>query len=80
MGWDSRAWIFKATGEKTTIAFHSLKAQCSTPAVDNVRVVPGDGAVQADPFDAPTHRQAGLSDFRSLLWKRPGDERRLSSE
>jgi choice-of-anchor C domain-containing protein len=80
MGWDSRAWIFKATGETTTIAFHSLKAKCSTPAVDNVRVVPGDSDVQAHPLDAPARREASLSgDFRSLMWKRPVDERRLSS-
>jgi choice-of-anchor C domain-containing protein len=79
MGWDSRAWVFKATGETTTIAFHSLKAQCSTPAVDNVRVVPGDGAVEAYPLDTLPRREASLSDFGSLILKRPGEERRRSS-
>ena len=65
MGWDSRAWIFTATEETTTVAFHSPMAECSTPAVDNVRVMPGDGAVQAHPLDGPARREAGLSvDFR----------------
>src|SRR5262245_30677266 len=81
MAWDSRAWIFKATAETTTIAFHSLKTQCSTPAVDNVRVVPGDSDVQAHPLDLSPRLAASLhGDFRSLMLKRPGDERRLSGD
>lgn len=66
MGWDSRSWIFTATEETTTVAFHSPMAECSTPAVDNVRVTPGDGAVQAHPpIDGPARRVASLSgDFR----------------
>ena len=51
MGWDSRTWLFTAAEETTTLAFHSPKEGCSTPAVDNVRVMPGDGAVKADPID-----------------------------
>ena len=61
MGWDSRSWIFKATGETTTIAFHSLKAGCSTPAVDNVRVIPGASDVQDHTIDGPARRETGLS-------------------
>jgi choice-of-anchor C domain-containing protein len=53
MGWDSRSWIFTATEETTTVAFRSPKAECSTPAIDNVRVMPGDGAVRAHPSDGP---------------------------
>jgi hypothetical protein len=65
MGWDSRSWIFTATGETTTVAFHSPMGECSTPAVDNVRVMPGDGAVQVHPIDGPDRREASLSgDFR----------------
>jgi choice-of-anchor C domain-containing protein len=81
MGWDSRAWIFKATAETTTVAFHSLKAGCSTPAVDNVRVMPGDGEVHAHPADAPARLEASLShDFRSLILIRPGGDWRLTRE
>ena len=61
MGWDSRSWIFTATEETTTVAFHSPMAECSTPAVDNVRVMPGDSAVQAHPIDGPARREAILS-------------------
>jgi choice-of-anchor C domain-containing protein len=61
MGWDSRSWLFTATAETTTVAFHSLKGECSTPAVDNVRVMPGDGAVQAQPIDGPAGRDAILA-------------------
>jgi choice-of-anchor C domain-containing protein len=47
MGWDPRSWVFTApegTG-KTTLTIRSPKAQCSTPAVDNVRVISLDSAV-----------------------------------
>jgi len=65
MGWDSRSWIFTATEETTTVAFLSPMAGCSTPAVDNVRVMPADSAVQARPIDGPARREASLSgDFR----------------
>ena len=45
MGWDSRSWIFEATGETTTVTIQSPAAECSTAAVDNVRITPGDSAV-----------------------------------
>jgi choice-of-anchor C domain-containing protein len=53
MGWDSRTWIFAATGTTTTLTFLSPKTECSTPAVDNVRIAPTDSAVRAHPIDAP---------------------------
>ncbi len=60
MGWDSRSWIFTATTATTTVAFLSPMAGCSTPAVDNVRVVPAESAVQAHPTDRPARREASL--------------------
>ena len=46
MGWDSRSWIFKATEDTTTVTIQSPTAECSTAAVDNVRITPGDSAVE----------------------------------
>ena len=40
MGWAARTHVFKASGKTSTLAFRSPKAQCSAPAVDNVRVDP----------------------------------------
>ena len=60
MGWDSRSWIFTATEATTAVAFLSPVAECSTPAVDNVRVMPADSAVQAHPIDGPARREASL--------------------
>jgi choice-of-anchor C domain-containing protein len=59
MGWDSRSWIFTATGESATVVIQAPKAACSTVAVDNVRVTPGDSAVQARPTDGPARREVG---------------------
>jgi choice-of-anchor C domain-containing protein len=61
MGWDSRSWIFTATGESATVVFQSPTAECSTVAVDNVRVTPGDSAVQAYPIEGPARREASRS-------------------
>jgi choice-of-anchor C domain-containing protein len=38
MGWASRTWVFRSTAKGTTLAFLSPKANCSVPAVDNVRI------------------------------------------
>ena len=40
MGWAARTHVFKASAKASTLAFRSPKAQCSAPAVDNVRVDP----------------------------------------
>jgi hypothetical protein len=40
MGWAARTHVFKASAKTSTLAFRSPKAQCSVPAVDNVRVDP----------------------------------------
>ena len=40
MGWASRTHVFKASAKSSTLAFRSPKAQCSVPALDNVRVDP----------------------------------------
>jgi choice-of-anchor C domain-containing protein len=53
MGWDGRSWIFEAEGETTTLSFSSPQTQCSTPAIDSVRVVGGESAVEAQPIEAP---------------------------
>ena len=37
MGWAARTHVFKASAKTSTLAFRSPKAQCSVPAVDNVR-------------------------------------------
>ena len=52
MGWASRTHVFKASAKSATLAFRSPKAQCSVPAVDNVRVDPIAVCVQ-------THTAAG---------------------
>ena len=46
MGWASRTWVFKVKGRSSTLVFRSPKAQCSVPAVDNVRVEPISICVQ----------------------------------
>ena len=67
MGWEARSWVFPATDKTTTLTFSSPMTECSTPAVDNVRVMPGDGAVQAHPIDGPARRAAILGgDFRGF--------------
>ena len=65
MGWDSRSWIFKANEETTTVAFQSPTAECSTAAVDNVRITPGDSAVgmfqeQLGPVRSPRTQPASI--------------------
>jgi choice-of-anchor C domain-containing protein len=40
MGWATRTHVFKASSKASTLAFRSPKAQCSVPAVDNIRVDP----------------------------------------
>lgn len=40
MGWATRTHVFKAAAKTSTLAFRSPKAQCSVPAIDNVRVDP----------------------------------------
>ena len=49
MGWAARTHVFKASAKSSTLAFRSPKAQCSVPAVDNVRVDPIAICVQANP-------------------------------
>jgi choice-of-anchor C domain-containing protein len=39
MGWEARSWIFTATERITTLTFLSPTTGCSTPAVDNVRLI-----------------------------------------
>jgi choice-of-anchor C domain-containing protein len=61
MGWDSRSWIFTAAAETTTVTFQSPAAECSTVAVDNVRVTPGESAVQTHPLPEPGVRAGSRS-------------------
>jgi choice-of-anchor C domain-containing protein len=49
MGWASRTHVFKASAKVSTLAFRSPKAQCSVPAVDNIRVDPIAVCVEAAP-------------------------------
>ena len=51
MGWEARFWIFTASDTTTAITFLSPKTECSTPAVDNVRVTAVEIGVQAHPDD-----------------------------
>jgi hypothetical protein len=47
-------------GGSTTLTFRSPKTQCSTPAVDNIRVISLDSAVEANPVGTPVSgRDAG---------------------
>ena len=39
MSWEARSWIFVATDETTALTFRSRTTECSTPAVDNVRIM-----------------------------------------
>lgn len=60
MGWDGRSWIFAAKEGTTTLTLRSPQTQCATPAVDSVRVMAVESAVQAHPIDAPASpREAG---------------------
>ena len=62
----ARVWVYQAnrlltaTEATTAVAFLSPVAECSTPAVDNVRVMPAESAVQAHPIDGPARREASL--------------------
>jgi len=49
MGWEARSWIFGSGELKTTLTFFSPTAECSTPAVDNIRLIPVEIGVQAHP-------------------------------
>ena len=50
MGWEARFWIFTAVETRPPrITFLSPKAECSTPAVDNVRITAVEIGVQAHP-------------------------------
>jgi hypothetical protein len=49
MGWQARFWNFSATEPQTTLTFMSPKAECSTPAVDGVRLTPIDIGVRSEP-------------------------------
>jgi len=52
MGWEARSWIFAGGELKATLTFFSPTAECSAPAVDNVRLIPVEIGVQAHP-DVP---------------------------
>ena len=49
MGWEARSWIFAGGELKTTLTFFSPTAECSTPAVDNIRLIPVEIGVRVDP-------------------------------
>ena len=51
MGWEARFWVFTASDTSTVITFLSPKAECSTPAVDNVRITAVEIGVRAHPED-----------------------------
>jgi choice-of-anchor C domain-containing protein len=38
MGWTTRTWVFKSSSNATALTFLSPKANCSVPAIDNVRI------------------------------------------
>jgi choice-of-anchor C domain-containing protein len=59
MGWEARFWVFTASDTTTMITFLSPKAECSTPAVDNVRITAVEIGVQAhpDPLRRLLHEQ-----------------------
>jgi len=57
MGWEARFWIFTASDTTTAITFLSPKAECSTPAVDNVRITAVEIGVQAHPDDVERNSQ-----------------------
>jgi choice-of-anchor C domain-containing protein len=56
MGWESRFWIFEATDTTTTLTLLSPKTECSSPAVDNVRITAVDIGVQAHPDELDENR------------------------
>jgi choice-of-anchor C domain-containing protein len=49
MGWAPRSWIFMAIDTTTTLRLFSPTTECSTPAVDNVRILPVEIGVRAHP-------------------------------
>jgi choice-of-anchor C domain-containing protein len=49
MGWEARSWIFPATDPTTTLTLASPATECSTAAVDNVRLVEVEVGVRANP-------------------------------
>jgi choice-of-anchor C domain-containing protein len=49
MGWEARFWTFKAQDSTTTLTFLSPMTDCSTAAVDNVRITPVEIGVRAHP-------------------------------
>ncbi len=59
MGWEARSWVFGSGELKTTLTFFSPAAECSTPAVDNIRLIPVEIGVRAHPDGAwePQRRQ-----------------------
>ena len=57
MGWEARFWVFAASDTTTTITLLSPKTECSTPAVDNVRITAVEIGVQAHPDDVERHSQ-----------------------
>lgn len=58
MGWEARFWVFAASDTNTLITFLSPKAECSTPAVDNVRITAVEIGVRAHPEDGERERAA----------------------
>jgi choice-of-anchor C domain-containing protein len=69
MGWASRTWVFKVKERTSTLTFRSPKAQCSVPAVDNVRVEPISICVQIHPAGAGCG--AAGNPIRPLAWQVP---------
>ena len=59
MGWEARFWIFRASDTTTAITLLSPKTECSTPAVDNVRITAVEIGVEAhpDPLRRLLHEQ-----------------------
>jgi choice-of-anchor C domain-containing protein len=60
MGWEARFWVFAASDTTTTITLLSPKTECSTPAVDNVRITAVEIGVRAHPDGVKHHSQALL--------------------
>lgn len=77
MGWEARFWVFTASDTTTVITLLSPRIECSTPAVDNVRVTAVEIGVQAHPDDVERHSQqieiADYSNFHlsvAMRWSR----------
>jgi choice-of-anchor C domain-containing protein len=49
MGWEPRAWVFAADEATTTLTFTSPTNECSTPALDHVRIISNEIGVRARP-------------------------------